>query len=360
MRKIKVGMIGLGEVAQVIHLPILQNMEERFELVAVCDVSPGLVAAIGERYRVTRRYSDAEELIADPEVEAVFVLNSDEYHADCIVAAAKRGKHVFVEKPMCLNIGDAERVIATRNESGVQVMVGYMRRYAPAFAQAAREIRSLGRINYARVRDIIGPNSYFTGQSSNVLRFSDMPRALDEDRQRRGRTQVEQALGKLAEPFYHTYRFMGGLSSHDLSAMRELLGMPSGILAAARWNGGQFMSAIFQYDGFHVLYETGVDRQGRFDASIEVFGEEKSVSINYDTPYIRHLPITVTVTETEGDAYKETVLRPTYTDPYTVELQQFYDAVAHGGTVKTTPEDFEDDLRLFRILVEAMARAEGL
>lgn len=358
MRKIKLGIIGLGEVAQVIHLPIVQGMREHYELVAVCDVSPGLVADIGVQYHAPNRYLAAEELIADPQVEAVLVLNSDEYHADCIVAAAKLGKHVFVEKPMCLNIADAERVIAARDETGVQVMVGYMRRFAPAFVQAAEEIRSLDRIHFARVRDIIGPNSYFIGQSSNVRRYSDIPPELAEDRRERGRIQVEAALGELAEPFYHTYRFMGGLSSHDLSAMRELLGMPTGVLAAARWNNGQFMSAIFKYDGFHVHYETGVDKQGRFEASIEVFGEEKTVSVHYDTPYIRHLPITVTVKETFGDAYKETVTRPTYTDPYTVELVHFHDAITNGGMVKTTPEDFVEDLKLFRMLVEAMHETE--
>src|SRR5690606_37313373 len=101
------------------------------------------------------------------------------------------------EKPMCLNLRDAERVIAAKNESGVRVMVGYMRRYAPAFVQAAEEIRSLERINYARVRDMIGQNSYFIGQSASVLRYSDIPPELAEDRRNRGREQVEEALGEL-------------------------------------------------------------------------------------------------------------------------------------------------------------------
>ena len=358
MKRIRVGIIGLGEAAQIIHLPILQSLREKYEIKAICDVSPSLVAAVGEQYGIASRYLEADELLGDPEVDAVFVLNSDEYHADCIVGAADRGKHVFVEKPMCLNREDAERVIAARNRSGVHVMVGYMRRYAPAFVQAVEEVRQLGKINYVRVRDIIGPNSYFIEQTSHVWRFQDIPQHLMEDRRLRGRQQVEAALGELTDDFYSAYRQMGGLSSHDLSAMREIIGMPARVLAASRWSNGQFMNAIFQYEGFHVVYETGVDNQGRFDASIEVFGETKSVRVNYDTAYIRHLPTTLTVSETEGEAYKETVTRPTFRDPYTVELNHFYDAITQGAALKSTPEDFLDDLKLFRMLVDAMHAGE--
>jgi predicted dehydrogenase len=67
-------------------------------------VSKLLVNAIGDQYHVSKRYLSSEELVADPELEAVFILNSDEYHADCIVAALRKGLYVFVEKPMCLNI----------------------------------------------------------------------------------------------------------------------------------------------------------------------------------------------------------------------------------------------------------------
>lgn len=356
---VKLGLIGLGEAAQVIHLPVLTAMKERFEVTAVCDISPSLVAAIGEQYRIAGQYASAEELLDDPNVEAVLVLNSDEYHADCIVEALIRDKHAFVEKPMCLTESDVQRIIAARDASSAKVMVGYMRRYAPAFVQAVEETKKLGRINYARVRDIIGQNSYFINQTANVLRFSDIPAEMGADRAERGQALVNEALGARAERFYGTYRFMGGLASHDLSAMREMLGMPARVLAASRWNDGQFISAMFQYDdGFNVLYETGCDHQGRFDASIEVMGETGTVRVDYDTAYIRHLPTTLTITETTGDAYQERVIRPTFTDAYTVELQLFHEAIVNGAPIKTTPEDAALDLRLFRMLIEAMDEAE--
>ena len=87
MTRLRVGVVGLGEVAQVVHLPILEALPEQFEVAAVCDLSATLLHAMGERYGVTRRYADAAEMVGAGDLDCVLVLNSDEYHADCVVAA---------------------------------------------------------------------------------------------------------------------------------------------------------------------------------------------------------------------------------------------------------------------------------
>jgi hypothetical protein len=76
--------------------------------------------------------------------------------------------------------------------------------------------------------------------------------------------------------------------------------------------------------------------------------------IRYDTPFIRHLPTTLIMRETEGDALVETVTRPTFKDPYTHELEYFHEVVTAGMQPKTTPEDFMDDLRLFGMIMAAL------
>src|SRR3712207_3958887 len=100
MSRLRVGVIGLGEVAQIIHLPIIEALPERYELAAVCDISPTLLQRFGDRYGVAGRYSAAQEMLAAETLDCVFVLNSDEYHAECVVAALDAGAHVLVEKPM--------------------------------------------------------------------------------------------------------------------------------------------------------------------------------------------------------------------------------------------------------------------
>jgi len=148
MTRVKVGVIGLGEVAQIIHLPILASMEDRFEIAAICDISPSLLRHIGERYRVPEamRFTDMESLCAVRELDAVFVLNSDEYHTAATLAALRHRKHVLLEKPMCLTLADADAIIRARDEAGTQVMIGYMRRYAPAFTEAVALVREMGPI----------------------------------------------------------------------------------------------------------------------------------------------------------------------------------------------------------------------
>ncbi len=102
-----------------------------------------------------------------------------------------------------------------------------------------------------------------------------------------------------------------------------------------------------------------MDRQRRFDAHIEVYGEHKSVRVQYDTPYIRHMPTTLVIHETVGDSYRESISRPTYKDPYTHELEYFYDVVTNGTEPKTTPEDYREDLEIFRMIIDTFAKSES-
>jgi len=354
MKKLKTGLIGLGEVAQIIHLPILEALDDRFEISALCDVSPGLLQWAGEQYRVQNLYQDANELVAQKDLDAVFVLNSSEFHAECAISAALQGKHVLVEKPMVLTTADADALIAAKNKTGVQVMVGYMRRFAPAFTQAVEEVKNLGQINYAKIRDIIGPNHFFIGQTSNVRRFNDLPGSANENRRATGRHMIEQEIGDVPQELKNVYNALCGLACHDLSAMRELIGMPRRVVSATQWNDGRFLLVTFEYDGFYAVYEMVFDAQGRFDAHMEVFGQTKQIKVQYNTPYIRHLPTTLIIGETKNDEFKESVIRPTFKDPYTVELEYFYDMVTKGLTPKTSPEDYKDDLALFKMIIDAL------
>jgi len=354
VRKLKVGVIGLGEVAQIIHLPILQILSEKFEIAALCDISPGLLQTMGRLYNVPNLYAEAGELVTQPDLDAVFVLNSDEYHAECAIAAARNKKHVLIEKPMCLTFSEAEAIVQARDAAGVKIMVGYMRRFAPAFTEAVRQVKALGRINYARVRDLIGQNGFFIEQSTVVQRFNDFPAWAGPDRAERANRLLKEAIGEVSPEYKRVYRLLCGLSSHDLSAMRELIGMPERVKAASTWNGGQFITAIFEYPGFNVTFETGIDKIRRFDAHLEVYGEEKSIRVQYNTPYIRHLPTRLFTGETNGETYIETELRPTYKDPYTVELEHFYEIVVNGVEPKTPPEDFVEDLKIFQMIMQAL------
>jgi predicted dehydrogenase len=355
---VEVGVIGLGEVAQVIHLPVLESLADRFEIAAVCDISPTLRQLMGDRYSVEARYADAAELLRNESLDGVLVLNSDEYHAETVVAALERDVNVMVEKPMCLSPREAEAIIAARDKSdGTQVMVGYMRRFAPAFLEAKELLPTLGPINYVRVRDIIGKNQLIIDQMWNVHRPTDIPQDMVDDRWERAAKLVHEALGSVPEELQWAYRLLCGLGSHDLSAMRELIGRPNRVIAAKQWRNASFITALLEYDDFVVTYETGVDDQVRFDAHIEVYGQTAQLRVQYDTPYVRHFPTTLVVEKTVGDELHRSVSRPHLKDPYTAEMEYFHAMVTEGFTPKTTPEDYLEDLELFVELIRVMAES---
>jgi predicted dehydrogenase len=148
---------------------------------------------------------------------------------------------------------------------------------------------------------------------------------------------------------------MCSLGSHDLSAMREIIGMPRSVAGACLTFPGIF-SVLFQYDDFPVTYESGTNNIADFDAHIEVYSANKIVRVNFDTPYIKGLPITMTIRENvEGTGFQERVIRKTYEDAYTLELKDFHDCVINRRTPKTSIADARNDVELFRMIMQADA-----
>jgi predicted dehydrogenase len=354
MTRLRVGLIGLGEVAQVVHLPVLRSLPHLFDVVAGCDISPTLVEVVGDRFGIPGRYTSTSDMLRNEKLDCVLVLNSDEYHAECVIEALDRGFDVLVEKPMCLSLREAQDIINARDRSGRTVMVGYMRRYAPAFLEAKDKLAGLGPVNYVRVHDIIGRNQLIVDQTSLVERPTDIPPEAAAERSRRGAALVREAVGNVPESLAGAYRLLCGLGSHDLSAMRELLGRPNAVVAAHRNPANGFITALLEYDGFLVTYETGVDEQLRFDAHIEVYAGTATMRVQYDTPYVRHFPTRLFLEETVDDAYRQSVSRPHLKDPYTAELEYFHEAVTKGIVPKTSPEDFAEDLELFAEMIRLL------
>ncbi|KZT55785.1 NAD(P)-binding protein [Calocera cornea HHB12733] len=234
-RIVRVGLVGTGSVAQVIHLPTLALMSHLFKVTAVCDISAQSREHSAKKWGVPKAYASSKELVQDSNVDLVFVLNNDEYHAPVALEAIAARKHVLIEKPMALTFEDADAIDAAAKKAGVIVFVGYMRRYAPALKQAIELVGGQHKIEYARIRDIIGPNAFFIPQSGTFpLAFSDYPPNALAERQEIEETIYTRALGNRAndQTVRALWRLLGGLGSHDLSVMRETLGMPKRALAA--------------------------------------------------------------------------------------------------------------------------------
>ncbi|RDW69227.1 hypothetical protein BP6252_08247 [Coleophoma cylindrospora] len=361
-RILGVGIIGCGDITQVGHLNVFGYLSHLFKVVYLCDKSDLALEycqnrVMGGTPKITR---DHAVLCAAPEVDIVVVATSDEYHAVQTIEGLKNDKFVFVEKPMALCQRDADLIVEAESKSKGKVMVGYMRRYAPAFLDAVKEIGGMEKILYARVRDIIGPNAGFVHQSGTFPRnFGDIKKEDADDRTAKASELVSQALAKechvpVSEASTLMWRALGGLGSHDLSVMREALGMPTAVLGASL--GFPFWNVLFQYPNFPVSYESGLDGIPRFDAHIEIYGETKSVRVQYDSPYVKGLPTTMHIQENVDGAFRETMIRKTYEDNYTIEMQELYRMVVEGKAIKTTAADAKKDLEIFQMVMQAGAK----
>jgi len=146
--KVRFGIIGCGNVTEVKSGPGFQKAEHA-ELVAVMRRNGELARDYAHRHGVPRWYDDAQALIDDPEVDAVYVATPPGSHLAYTLAAAKAGKPVYVEKPMARSAAECERMIAACRVAEVPLYVAYYRRALPRFLQV-KELLAAGAIGEVR------------------------------------------------------------------------------------------------------------------------------------------------------------------------------------------------------------------
>jgi predicted dehydrogenase len=134
MSKVGWGLIGCGDIAQKRVAPALRDLP-KVELVAVNRARAELAAAFAKQFGARKWYADWRELLADPDIEAVYIATPVHCHAEQTIAAAEAGKHVLCEKPMALNVAECDRMIAACEANGVKLGVAYYRHFYPVLAR---------------------------------------------------------------------------------------------------------------------------------------------------------------------------------------------------------------------------------
>jgi predicted dehydrogenase len=141
MRRVGWGLIGCGDIARRRVAPALGALDN-CELVAVSRADAARAEAFAAEFGARRWHADWRELIADPEVEAVYVATPVHLHAEQAVAAAEAGKHVLCEKPMALSVAECARMNAAAEAGGVRLGVAYYRRFYPVVGRVGEILRS--------------------------------------------------------------------------------------------------------------------------------------------------------------------------------------------------------------------------
>lgn len=135
MEKVKWGVIGVGDVCEVKSAPAMQLIENS-ELVAVMRRNGALAKDYAKRHKVPKWYDDADALINDPDINAIYIATPPDGHMPYTLKAAAAGKVVYVEKPMARTYQECEEMISACEQAGVPLFVAYYRRYLPHFLQA--------------------------------------------------------------------------------------------------------------------------------------------------------------------------------------------------------------------------------
>lgn len=152
MKKYTVGIIGCGWVSTA-HIPAI-NASPLAQVTAVCSARPQDPAALSARYGGDIKvHTDLATMLADPSIQVVSVCSYPNLHADHIVAAARAGKHIIIEKPVTLTLADARRVAAAVKAAGVRTCVCFECRFSSQFLAAKAVIDSgvLGSLHYGEV-----------------------------------------------------------------------------------------------------------------------------------------------------------------------------------------------------------------
>jgi predicted dehydrogenase len=350
--RVRIGVVGCGLIAQVMHLHYLNELSDRFELVAVCDISPGLAAGCAERFGVHRAYTDWESLIED-QLDAVMVLTSGD-HAPIALAAAKAGLHVFVEKPMALCSRSAEEVIRAAASSGVELMVGMMKRYDPAYERLAALLPNVDDLRLVRVTTLESPLEPYVAHYPMLTGSRPSPARLDELRLAEER-EIELAVPEADEETRWCYRWilLDNLV-HELNALRGVLGEPTEIRSADLSSRCASVCLRFGEVDCHLSW---VDLPGmaRYKQEFAFYAPDQRLTLELPSPFLRSMPSKL-ILEGGGVGSSDSFTQEqivSFEEAFKRELVEFADCVSTGRAPRTPGADGLADLRL----CEAIARA---
>lgn len=272
---IRWGFIGCGEATERRALPAFSQLENS-EIIAVMSRTPARAKAFAEKYGIARWYKDAQNLVTDPDVDAVYIATPPSTHSTYAIMALNAGKAVYVEKPLAISYDECLRVnrVAAAQRQGC--FVAYYRRYLPYFKKVKDLINSgvIGNILTAQIRFAAPPREMDFSKKDLPWRlqpdiagggyFYDLaPHQIDIMQQLFG--PIVEAVGypanrgglyKTEDTVAATMRFHGGMpASGTWCFVAHESAMEDRILVIG--DKGQLSFSVFTYNPIHIQNEQG-------------------------------------------------------------------------------------------------------
>lgn len=272
---IRWGFIGCGEATERRALPAFSQLENS-EIIAVTSRTPARAKMFAAKYGIKRWYADAQNLVTDPDVDAVYIATPPSTHSTYAVMALMAGKAVYVEKPLAISYDECLRINRVAAAQKQACFVAYYRRYLPYFKRVKEIIESgtIGRVLTAQIRFAVPPREMDYSKSDLPWRlqpdiagggyFYDLaPHQIDI---------LQQLFGPIVEAVGYPANRGGLYEAEDTVAatMRFHNGMP----ASGTWcfvahesaredrilvigDKGQLSFSVFTYNPIHIQNEQG-------------------------------------------------------------------------------------------------------
>jgi predicted dehydrogenase len=353
---LRLGIVGCGAIAQIQHLPNLAALRDLFEVTVVCDRSPALAEAVATAFHVPRHVTDYRELLAS-DVHAVLLCHTDP-KTEVAVAAFDAGKHVFIEKPVCFSLREADAILAAARRSGTVGLAGYMKVYDPAFEIAKLAVDRMAAIRFVQVNHLHPDNALHLRQF-RILRFDDVPASAVEEVRAARRAALREAIGDVPGDVERVFFTLAGSMIHDLYGLRVMLGLPSAVVSTEIWNDGRAVSTVLAYPNGARCVATWADLPDlwEFQETLEVYGDRARVLLSYPTGFARGILSRVTVQGIDGDGTtSRTEPAVEWESPFSRELRHFHDCITRGTPPRTPIADARDDVALIIEIVKAYQR----
>jgi predicted dehydrogenase len=355
---LSVGVVGGGLVAQAMHLPYLAEKRDRFTIAALAEPSRTVREALGARYGIRSLHEDHRGLL--DEVDALVVCSPAGTHAEIALAALDAGLHVFVEKPMCITLRDADAIVGARDRAGRVVQVGTMKRHDPAYERMLAELPdSAEKLRYVSV--VVNDPEFEPYFGSEIVRGADIPQQLVDDTRRTEAEQVEEAVGAgdpdTVRAFSESYL---GSMIHDLNVVHGLLAalgepLPAAVVDGAWWNEGRAVSGALRLaNGSRAeLAWIQLLATHEYEERVSFFFDDSVRSLQFPSPWLKQNPTVYRRAERREGGANAVQEWTAYEEAFSRELDHFHACVTEGVACRTPPEQARLDIEVLTAMFHA-------
>ncbi|MED3789192.1 Gfo/Idh/MocA family oxidoreductase, partial [Peribacillus frigoritolerans] len=323
--------LGCGQISQAAHFESARRAKNT-NLYAICDVDEYLLDRMNQLHQPQKTYNDYNEMLADPNIDAVIIGIADQFHVAAAKKAILAGKHVLVEKPLGVNIEECLELKEIADKTDLKIQVGSMKRYDPGIKYAQEFIKE-------EMGEIIGLKAWYCDSTYRYTVTDNIQPIIIPGK------NVKRPSGNPKENKLRYY--MIGHGSHLVDTARFLGGE---IVSVKAWNTQKFGAycwfiTVEYASGYVGQLDLTVAVRMDWHEGFQIYGEHGSVVAKTYNPWL-YKSSDVEVFKTSDNSYH----RPIGDDAhvYKLQLEGFADSILKGE--KGIGADLYDGIMAMKIM----------